>query len=96
MHRRSSTWFSVGISLALMALGLWFIYDHHVGLMLNGGGWPQGHGSFEDMGMGVVKIIFWVIVLIAVMALVAGVLSEFQARRSRAHSSEAVKILKRR
>ena len=57
----------------------------------------MGHGPFMSGGMGVAMIIFWIIVLIAIIAMVTGILSDFtSSRRSGAHSSEAEEILRQR
>lgn len=92
MNRRTSTFLSIGISAALVAAAIWFLFTHHGDLRWAGNDWPIGHGMMMGGGMGLVTILFWGVVVVAVILLGSSVLSGRRPRRS----EEPLEILKRR
>lgn len=77
MNTRGSTLLSLGISLALIAAGIWFLYNHHAGMGFgNTTYWTMPHHMIAGgYGMGIVMILFWVAVVAAIILLVSGALS---------------------
>lgn len=100
MRRFSATLISIGISAALIAAGIWFLYDqrgpYHYGYGLPWTDMP--HGLMVGAGgMGVVMVLFWVIVLVALVLLVYGVVSALHpASGGEKKETDALEILKRR
>jgi putative membrane protein len=76
MNRITSTLISLGISVALIAAGIWFLSNHHSFFGYGGGRWimPR-HMSMGGGGMGFIMIIFWVALLVAVILLISGLLT---------------------
>ncbi|MEJ2038203.1 MAG: SHOCT domain-containing protein [Desulfosarcinaceae bacterium] len=97
MDRKTSTLLSIGLSLAIIALGIWFLQYHIAGLWFRGGGWRSGHFGMMGGGSGVVMIIFWLIVLFAVIAVIWGVAGGSSRTPFNSHGKDdALEILKRR
>jgi putative membrane protein len=99
MKTKKNTLISLGISLALIAAGIWFL-SYHMNSYGYGYGWwdMPGHMMFGGGGMGVVMILFWLAVIAAIALMVSGALS---GRHASGHSarpavSDALDILKRR
>jgi hypothetical protein len=61
MNRKTSTLISVGISLSLIAAGIWFIHDHLAGLELNTRSRPETHHAIMANGRGVIMFVVWMI-----------------------------------
>jgi putative membrane protein len=100
MRRFSATLISIGISAALIAAGIWFLYDQR-GPYHYAYGFPWTglrHGMMMGAGgLGVVMILFWVIVLLALVLLVCGVAStRHPVSGGEKNESDALEILKRR
>ena len=92
MERKTSTLLSVGISAALVAAAIWFLYDHHND-MWSAGSWRMPHGMMGGGGgMGILMILFWGVVIIALIVLISAVLSG----RGTSASDEALEILRKR
>jgi putative membrane protein len=100
MRRFSATLISTGISAALIAAGIWFLYDQRGPYGYGDGGrWPGlSHGMMLGAGgLGVVMILFWIIVLVALVLLVYGVASARRpASGGEKNESDALEILKQR
>jgi putative membrane protein len=97
MNRNSSTLIAIGIAAALIATGLWYLYSHHFGMFYGAGRGLTATGMMAGGGMGVVMILFWVILLAALVFLVFGAASGSRDRGSRAADrSDPLDILKRR
>lgn len=92
MNRRTSTFLSIGISAALVAAAIWFLYRHHRDVWWAGSDWPMGHGMMMGGGMGLVAILFWGVVIVALILLASSVLSGRRPGRS----EDPLDILKRR
>lgn len=98
----TGVWISLGLSLALIAAGIGFIYARHAEIFSGGQGW-SGHGShgagmgFMGMGaaggMGIVLALFWVLLILAALAVISGL---FGSQRTACQRPDALEILKQR
>lgn len=93
MQRSSMQWVVIGILAALFGPGLWFFFNWTGGYGYGVGRGFMPHGTMMGGGMGLVMIIFWVIVLVALASLVAGLFSD---RRGAGDEPNALAVLKRR
>lgn len=100
MNRKASTLLSLGISMALIAGTIWFLFNHQNSFGYGHGSWIMPHHMTLGGGsMGIIMILFWVAVIVAIVLIVSGIVS---SRRSiggtdNAKSSEdALEILKSR
>ncbi len=96
MNRKTSTLFSVGISLALIAAGIWFIHDHLAGLEFDARSRPETKNAIMANGMGVIMFVVWMILIIAAVASISGVLAGRCAENEKSDSQDPLQILKRR
>ncbi len=101
MNRKASTLISLGISIALIAAGIWFLCNHYYYFGYGDSSWNMPrHMMMGGGGMGIIMILFWVVLLTAVILLVSGLMT----RRSVADQnngepladSDALKILNQR
>lgn len=96
MNRKTSTFLSIGISAALVAGAIWFLFNHHSNMWASGF-WqqmPHGRGMMiGGAGMGFLMILFWAVVVIALVLLVSAV---FPGRRASSHAKSALEILQER
>jgi uncharacterized membrane protein len=72
MNRTTSTLLSIGVSAILIAVGVWFLYNHSFGVWPGHGRWAIGHHAMMGGGMGIVMIIFWMVLIAAVVLLLSG------------------------
>lgn len=101
MRRFSATLISIGVSAALIAAGIWFLYNQSgpYNHGYRGGHW---YNMPHDMmaggwGMGVVMILFWLIVLVALVLLVYGLASTRSPQSGGIKGEpDALQILERR
>lgn len=75
MNRKNSTLLSLGISMALIAGAIWFLFDHHSGFGYGGyGRWSMPHQAIMGGGgFGIFMILFWVVVIGAIVMVVSGI-----------------------
>jgi putative membrane protein len=92
MDRKTSTFLSIGISAALVAGAIWFLFSHHND-MWAAGPWTMPHGMMMGGGMGFLMMLFWAVVLIALALLISAV---FSGRRPSSHTESALEILQKR
>jgi putative membrane protein len=92
MDRKTSTFLSIGISAALVAGAIWFLFNHHND-MWAAGPWTMPHGMMMGGGMGFLMMLFWAVVLIALALLISAV---FSGRRPSSHTESALEILQKR
>jgi len=92
MNRKTSTFLSIGISAALVAGAIWFLFNHHND-MWAAGTWTMPHGMMMGGGMGFLMMLFWAVVLIALVLLISAV---FSGRRPSSHTESALEILQKR
>jgi len=100
MNRKASTLLSLGISIALIAGTIWFLFNYHNSFGYGNSQWIMPHHmtTLGGGGMGIVMILFWVAVIAAVVMVVSGIAS---GRRTSSgpdnpKSSDALEILKGR
>jgi len=99
MNRKTSTLLSLGISIALIAVGIWFLCNHQNNLGYGDSGWTMPyHMTMGGGGMGIVVILFWLAVLSAIGLVVSGVISNRRSsgRSDSEISSDAVQRLNQR
>jgi len=99
MNRKASTLMSLSISMALIAVGIWFLYNHHYRFGYGHSGWSMPHHAMTGWGgMGIITIIFWVVVIAAIVLAVSGVISNRRPsdRREGEISSDALEKLRQR
>ena len=96
MKRISAFLFSIGLSAGLIALGIWFLASRHGLYRFSRGDWMP-HDMMTGGPMGFVMILFWIVVIAALVLLISGVLT---VRRTTADTlsdaPDALEILKRR
>jgi putative membrane protein len=94
MNLRRNRIVNLGITLAVIAFGLWVFRDF--GLWQGFRNLHLGRGAMTGSGMGVVMILFWLIVLTAVIALISGVWGQPGRRGNAAGPDDALEILRQR
>ena len=67
MKRNSATLFSIGLSVALIALGIWFLSSQYGLYRFGSGRWFMPHGMMTGGPVGLVMILFWVIVIVTLI-----------------------------
>ena len=101
MNRQTSTLISLGISFALIAAGILFLYNCYYHIGYGGGARMMMHPmAMRGDGLGIILIIFWVVLIAAIILLVSGVLARrrfLDENGGRPLSdSDALKILRQR
>ncbi len=101
MNRKTSTLISLGVSVALIATGIWFLnnYQHYFGY--GNGGWVMPHHMMMGGGgRGIIMILFWVAVLTALGLLLSGMITRSSSSEDTVRNDSvdfnALEILKRR
>ena len=94
MNRKSSTLMSLGISIALIAAGIWFLWNHQSSFGHGG----SGHLMMVGPNMGIVMVLFWGTVLAAIGLLISGVIFNHRSSDStdKEELTDAAQILKQR
>lgn len=97
MKRSSSTLLSIGVSAALIAAGIWFLGSRY-GVGYGGRDlWFMPHGMMGAGGMGVVMILFWIIVVVALVLTISGVFAGRNGAQDKYRQEpDALTLLKRR
>ena len=97
MNRKTSTCLSMAISIGLIALGVWFLYNHNMNFWPAGGRWSMGHHGMMGGGMGIIMILFWILILGAVVLLISALVNGIGGSgQDRDEASEPLDILKQR
>ena len=97
MNRTTSTLISIGVSAVLIAVGVWFLYNHSFGVWPGHGRWAMGHHGMMGGGMGIVMIIFWIILLAAIVLLFSGAVNGArETKQNREDVLNPLEILKQR
>lgn len=98
MSRKKSTLISLGISTALLAIGIWYLFNYFRLFPNNGEyGWFAGHHMGMGGSMGGFMMIFWVLVLGAIVLLISGAFTRgTSSNEVQNQASSAIDILKRR
>lgn len=94
MDRKTSTFLSIGISAALVAGAIWFLFNHHRDMWATGAWQMHPHGMMiGGGGMGVLMILFWAVVIVALVLLISAL---FSGRRPSSRTESALEILQKR
>jgi putative membrane protein len=99
MNRKASLLLSLGLSMALIAAGIWFLYSHHYRFVFGDGRWAMPHHAMiGGGGMGFIMIVFWVAVIAAIALAISGAISNGHtpSRREGESGTDALEILRRR
>ena len=97
MNRKTSTLLSLGVSAALIAVGVWFLYNHSVGIWPGHGRWAMGHHGMMGGGMGIVMIIFWIVLIAAFALLISGAINGIRyVKQNQDNKPTSLEILKQR
>ena len=98
MNRKASSLTSLGVSVALIAAVIWFLYYLYATPWGRLGGWHvRNHGwMMGGGGMGVIMLIFWILVVTATVLLIAGAISTRSSADGNNAEMPALDILKQR
>ena len=101
VSRKTHTLTSLGISVALIAVGIWLLNNHHYLFGYGRGNWVMPrHMMMGGGGMGMIMILFWVAVLAAIVLLVSGLMTRSRDSNDSGEKTlsepGALEILKRR
>lgn len=98
MNRTTSTLLSIGVSAVLLATGVWFLYNHNIGFWPEHDRWMGGHHyMMMGEGMGFIMIIFWVLIIGAIVLLLSGGAGKIRDyKQSQNESLKPLDILKQR
>ena len=97
MKRNTSTLLSLGVSAVLIAVGVWFLYNHSIGFRPGYGRWAMGQHGMMGGGMGIVMIIFWIVLIAAVVLLFSGAVNGLRGTKQyQEDASNPLEILKKR
>ena len=97
MNHKTTTLISIGVSAALVALGVWFLYRHHMGFWPENERWLLVHHGAMGGGMGIIMILFWVLIIGAFALLVSGAVNGIRGASQRdGERSDPIEILKQR
>ena len=96
MKQTTSTLLSIGVSAVLIAIGVWFLYNHSFGVWPGHGRWSMGHHGMMGGGMGIVMIIFWIVLVAAVVLLLSGVVNGLRGTKQNQEGMSSLEILKQR
>jgi putative membrane protein len=96
MNRTTSTLLSLGVSIILIAFGVWFLCSHG-GIWPESGRWMMGHHNNMGWGMGIVMIIFWVLLIAAFVLLISGAVNGIRGiRQNKSDLPNSIEILGQR
>ena len=97
MKNKTSTFFSLGASTILIALGVWLLYNYSFGIWPGHHRWVMGHHDFMGGGMGIVMVIFWIVIFAALALLLSGTIARVRdSKKSQDGGSSTMEILKQR
>jgi len=99
MNRKTSTLLSLGISAILIAAAIWLLYRYNSGIWMGDGqwGWGMGYGHMMGGGMGSVMIIFWIVLIGALVLLITGAMNGIRtSRKDGDEMQKPLEILKQR
>ena len=97
MNRKTSILLSLGVSAALIAAAIWWLYRHNTDMWLGNGRWDMGYHHMMGGGMGIVMIIFWIVLIGAFVLLVSGVLNGIRGSQTNDDNiRKPLEILKQR
>lgn len=96
MKRKAGTLLSLGISIALLAGAIWFLFNFHTLLGYGQGRWIIPHEMMRGgSGMGIIMILLWLAVIGAIALVISGAISGNPSSGNQ-RPPDAMEILKRR
>lgn len=97
MNSKKSTLLSIGISAALVAGAIWFLFSHPYDVWASGY-WQMPHAMMigGGAGFGIFMILFWLMVAAALGLLIAALFSNGGDRGASPRSESAIEILRKR
>jgi len=97
MNRTTSTLFSPGVSTVIIAVGVWFLYNHNIGIWPEHHHWAMRHHGMMGGGMGIIMIIFWIVLITAFVLLISGTINAIRrSKQNQDNTSTSLEILKQR
>ena len=97
MNRKTSTLLSMAISIVLIAAGVGFLYNRNMDFWQTNGRWAMEHHGFMGGGGVIVMILFWVLVIGALVLLVSAIANGVGGfRQGRNEAINPLEILKQR
>lgn len=88
MNRRTATLLSVGVSAALVAAAIWLLLQLSAEVWMGGGHGAMGHHPLMGGGMGLVKFIFWIVLIGAITLLAAVAITGMRAARQQSDEAQ--------
>jgi len=89
MNRKTGTLLGLGISIALLAGAIWFLFNFHTLFGYGQGRWIMPNEMMRGgSGMGIIMILLWIVVIGGIALVISGAIS--------GNPSSAMEILKRR
>lgn len=76
MNRKASTFIRLGLTVALIAVTIWFFYIHYLDLWIGSGSWSIGHNYMHGYGMSIIMLIIWIVLIGALLILISGLINE--------------------
>jgi putative membrane protein len=97
MDHKKSTYLSIGISAALVAGAIWFLFNHRYSVWATGY-WqmPQGMMIGGGAGFGILMLLFWVVVIVALVLLIAALFTGSGDGQGAPRAESALEILQKR
>lgn len=87
MERKTLTLLSIGISAALVAAAIWFMFNHSIVMWGAASRWSMPHASvMGGGGMGILMFLFWGVVILALVLIVS---AAFTGRKPSEHETAA-------
>ena len=97
MNRKTATLISLGVSAVLVAGAIWFLYGHGSGMWIGNGPWDMGYHHMMGGGMGIVMLIFWIVLIGALVLLISGGINIIRtSRKDDDPTQKPLEILKQR
>ena len=96
MKRKTSILFSLGFSAVLISVAIWFLYSYGTGRWMGGGRWGMGYHLMMGGRMGIVMVIFWIVLIVALILLVSGAINGIRSSQANDDSRKPLEILKQR
>ena len=97
MNRKTSILLSLGVSAVFIAAAIWFLYNHSTGMWTGSRHWGVGHNYMMGGGMGIVMIIFWIVLIGALILLISGLINGIRGVQKKDDEMQtSLEILKQR
>lgn len=102
LTHRSKPWLRFGIVAVLLAAGFWLLNNWDYGALNSfRGSWNMGQGGYGGhmmgSGMGLGMLLFWGLIIFAIVSLLSGLFSKRQdPNQDASQTNDALQILKKR